>query len=184
MSMTNILIWISVGTTREHLGLALALKVPIFIVVSKVDLCTKATVERTVRQLERVLKQPGCNKVPLVVSTEDDAVTAAQQFTQSPRYREKNYCTYFVKIDSVSWYFIRKKSDDCSGSHQFHLYTVDLFSITPIFTLSSVTGENLELLKVFFNILPPLSNSKEQEELMQQLTEFQVHMMDYTVYYS
>lgn len=78
----------SVGTTREHLGLAMALKVPIFIVVSKVDLCTKATVERTVRQLERVLKQPGCNKIPLVVNGEDDAVTAAQQFAQSTRYRE------------------------------------------------------------------------------------------------
>uniref|UniRef100_A0A3B4FH97 GTP-binding protein 2 n=1 Tax=Pundamilia nyererei TaxID=303518 RepID=A0A3B4FH97_9CICH len=119
------------GTTREHLGLAMALKVPIFIVISKVDLCTRATVERTVRQLERVLKQPGCNKVPMVVSSTDDAVTAAQQFAQSP-------------------------------------------SITPIFTLSSVSGESLDLLKVFFNIIPPLSNSKEQEELMQQLTEFQV----------
>nr|XP_019962722.1 PREDICTED: GTP-binding protein 2-like [Paralichthys olivaceus] len=119
------------GTTREHLGLAMALKVPIFIVVSKVDLCSRGTVERTVRQLERVLKQPGCNKVPMVVSNPDDAVTAAQQFTQST-------------------------------------------CITPIFTLSAVSGESLNLLKVFLNILPPLSNSKEQEELMQQLTEFQV----------
>ncbi|NP_001338603.1 GTP-binding protein 2b [Danio rerio] len=119
------------GTTREHLGLAMALKVPIFIVVSKVDLCGKSTVEKTVRQLERVLKQPGCNKIPMVVANPDDAVTAAQQFAQSS-------------------------------------------SVTPIFTLSSVSGENLDLLKVFFNILPPLSNSKEQEELMQQLTEFQV----------
>ncbi|XP_060922566.1 GTP-binding protein 2b [Limanda limanda] len=119
------------GTTREHLGLAMALKVPIFIVVSKVDLCSRGTVERTVRQLERVLKQPGCNKVPMLVSSPDDAVTAAQQFTQST-------------------------------------------CITPIFTLSAVSGESLNLLKVFLNILPPLSNSKEQEELMQQLTEFQV----------
>lgn len=61
----------------------MALKVPIFIVVSKVDLCSSGTVERTVRQLERVLKQPGCSKVPLVVSSPDDAVTAAQQFTQT-----------------------------------------------------------------------------------------------------
>ncbi|CAL8297534.1 unnamed protein product [Merluccius merluccius] len=126
-----------VGTTREHLGLAMALKVPIFIVVTKVDVCTRATVERTVRQLERVLKQPGCNKVPLVVDGADDAVTAAQQFAQSP-------------------------------------------NITPIFSVSSVSGESLDLLKVFFNILPPLSNSKEQEELMQQLTEFQVDEI-YTV---
>lgn len=49
-----------------------------------------------------------------------------------------------------------------------------LYSVTPIFTLSSVSGESLDLLKVFLNILPPLTNSKEQEELMQQLTEFQV----------
>uniref|UniRef100_A0A8C4GWL5 Tr-type G domain-containing protein n=1 Tax=Dicentrarchus labrax TaxID=13489 RepID=A0A8C4GWL5_DICLA len=125
------------GTTREHLGIAMALKVPIFIVISKVDLCTRATVERTVRQLERVLKQPGCNKVPMVVGSTDDAVTAAQQFAQSP-------------------------------------------NITPIFTLSSVSGESLDLLKVFFNTIPPLSNSKEQEELMQQLTEFQVDEI-YTV---
>lgn len=79
------------GTTREHLGLAMALKVPIFIVISKVDLCTRATVERTVRQLERVLKQPGCNKVPMVVSSTDDAVTAAQQFAQSPKYETLTY---------------------------------------------------------------------------------------------
>ncbi|XP_015260022.1 PREDICTED: GTP-binding protein 2-like [Cyprinodon variegatus] len=119
------------GTTREHLGLAMALKVPIFIVVSKVDLCSRGTMEKTVRQLERVLKQPGCNKVPMMVLSPDDAVTAAQQFAQS----------------------------SC---------------ITPIFTLSSVSGESLDLLKVFLNILPPLSNSKEQEDLMQQLPEFQV----------
>ncbi|XP_048104052.1 GTP-binding protein 2-like [Alosa alosa] len=125
-----------VGTTREHLGLAMALKVPIFVVVSKVDVCVcgsgaRGALERTLRQLERLLKQPGCAKVPLLVANADDAVTAAQQFTQS-------------------------------------------HSVTPIFTLSSVTGENLDLLKVFLNVLPPLSNSKEQEELMQQLTEFQV----------
>ncbi|TNN37027.1 GTP-binding protein 2 [Liparis tanakae] len=71
------------GTTREHLGLAMALKVPIFIVVSKVDLCSRGAVDRTVRQLERLLKQPGCNKLPMGVASADDAVTAAQQFTQS-----------------------------------------------------------------------------------------------------
>ena len=58
-----------------------------------------------------------------------------------------------------------------------------LCSITPIFTLSSVSGESLDLLKVFLNILPPLSNSKEQEELMQQLTEFQVQLILFLSYY-
>ncbi|XP_075451228.1 GTP-binding protein 2 [Ascaphus truei] len=52
--------------------------------------------------------------------------------------------------------------------------------ITPIFALSSVSGESLDLLKVFLNVLPPLTNSREQEELMQQLPEFQVDEI-YTV---
>ena len=78
------------GTTREHLWLAMALEVPIFIVISKVDLCSRTTVERTVQQLERVLKQSCCNKVPMVVGSTDDAVTAAQQFAQFPKYDPNN----------------------------------------------------------------------------------------------
>lgn len=76
----------------------MALKVPIFIVVSKVDLCSSSTVERTVRQLERVLKQPGCNKVPMVVSNPDDAVTAAQQFTQSTWCVQVLYQCWFLLV--------------------------------------------------------------------------------------
>jgi len=71
---------LAVGTTKEHLGFALALGVPTFVVVTKVDTCRATQVERTLRQLERTLKGPGCRKVPLRVETEDDAVTAATNF--------------------------------------------------------------------------------------------------------
>lgn len=135
----------------------MALKVPIFIVISKVDLCTRATVERTVRQLERVLKQPGCNKVPMVIGSKDDAVMAVQQFVQSPKY------VIYIPININKMFKDTCPDQDC----------VPPVSITPIFTLSSVSGESLDLLKVFLNVIPPLSNSKEQEELMEQLTEFQ-----------
>lgn len=154
----------------------MALKVPIFIVISKVDLCTRATVERTVRQLERVLKQPGCNKVPMVVSSTDDAVTAAQQFAQSPRY-ETHKCSFPFNNMQLSLHsFYNKYCKQKLESNHFYFFLKLSLSITPIFTLSSVSGESLDLLKVFFNIIPPLSNSKEQEELMQQLTEFQVSL--------
>ena len=75
----------SVGTTKEHLGFALALRVPIFVVVSKVDQCRPQQVERCVRQVERLLKSPGCKKIPFRVENEDDAVTAASSF-HSERY--------------------------------------------------------------------------------------------------
>ncbi|CAH1791267.1 unnamed protein product [Owenia fusiformis] len=66
-----------VGTTREHLGLALALEVPIFVVISKVDICSQRVVKRTLEQLERLLKSPGSKKVPMRVESEDDAIMAA-----------------------------------------------------------------------------------------------------------
>ena len=37
-------------------------------------------IEKTITQLEKILKSPGCNKVPLRIKTEDDAITAATNF--------------------------------------------------------------------------------------------------------
>ena len=68
------------GTTKEHLGFALALGVPIFVVISKVDMCPASQVEKTVKQMEKILKSPGCKKVPMRIECDDDAVTAASNF--------------------------------------------------------------------------------------------------------
>ncbi|XP_014673752.1 PREDICTED: GTP-binding protein 2-like isoform X2 [Priapulus caudatus] len=123
------------GTTKEHLGLALALQVPIFVMVSKIDLCSASVIERTTQQLERVLKSPGCKKVPFRIHGRDDAITAASCFTG------ENYCT------------------------------------APIFFTSSVTGENLDLLTTFLNVLPQFSSLKEREQKIQDHPEFQIDSM-------
>jgi GTPase len=56
------------------------------------------------------------------------------------------------------------------------LSTIKCFSfrITPIFTISSVTGKNMDLLTKFLNVLPSMKNVKEREKLTQDNTEFQV----------
>lgn len=46
--------------------------------------------------------------------------------------------------------------------------------IAPIFQVSCVTGENLDLLYKFLNTVPPLHSSHSQESLEQQLAEFHV----------
>ena len=48
--------------------------------VTKIDMCRHSQVERTVKQLEKLLKSPGCKKVPFRVENDDDAVTAASSF--------------------------------------------------------------------------------------------------------
>ncbi|EDO48451.1 predicted protein [Nematostella vectensis] len=119
-----------VGTTKEHLGLAMALKVPTLIIITKTDICTPAMLQRTTRLVERILQSPACNKVPIRVLAEEDAEDAAENFA--------------------------------SGQ------------VTPIFTLSCVTGENLSLLKKFLKVLPPVMSSADQEKLAQEITQYKI----------
>lgn len=51
-----------------------------FVVITKIDMCRRFMIERTVSQLEKILKSPGCNRVPLRIKSEDDAMTAAANF--------------------------------------------------------------------------------------------------------
>ncbi|KDR21701.1 GTP-binding protein 2 isoform X1 [Zootermopsis nevadensis] len=116
-----------VGMTQEHLALATALDVPFFITITKTDVTTPAD---TLLSLEAMLKSAGCRKVPLVVTNEDDVITA--------------------------------------GSNQL------AENIVPIFCVSNVTGDGLELLTKFLHVLPPGISVKEKERLEQELCEFQI----------
>lgn len=69
-----------VGMTKEHLGLALALNVPVFVVITKIDMCPGNVLQNTIKLLHKVLKSPGCRKIPVMVQNEDDVVLAATNF--------------------------------------------------------------------------------------------------------
>ncbi|XP_029410940.1 GTP-binding protein 1 isoform X2 [Nannospalax galili] len=77
-----------VGMTKEHLGLALALNVPVFVVVTKIDMCPANILQETLKLLQRLLKSPGCRKIPVLVQTKDDVIVTASNFS-SERYREE-----------------------------------------------------------------------------------------------
>lgn len=64
----------------EHLGLALALNVPVFVVVTKIDMCPPNVLQDTLKLLSRVLKSPGCRKIPMMIQNKDDVVVSATNF--------------------------------------------------------------------------------------------------------
>jgi len=66
-----------VPMTQEHLGIAVALQVPFFVVLTKVDVTPRDKLQATLDSLEQVLKSIGANKAPLVIRSNDDAITAA-----------------------------------------------------------------------------------------------------------
>lgn len=66
-----------IGMSKEHLGVALALSIPVFITISKIDMCPPQILEATIKQLSKVLRSPGCRKTPVFVETMDQVVDCA-----------------------------------------------------------------------------------------------------------
>lgn len=56
-----------VGMCKEHLGVALALKVPVFFVVTKVDICPGHVLQHSLATLSSILRKPGIKKKPYMV---------------------------------------------------------------------------------------------------------------------
>ncbi|RKO87815.1 P-loop containing nucleoside triphosphate hydrolase protein [Blyttiomyces helicus] len=98
-----------IGMTKEHLGLTLALQVPVFIVVTKIDMCPKNVLETTIKQLIKILKSSGCRKIPMFIKTVGDVLVTAGNFVSE--------------------------------------------RVCPIFQVSNVSGEGLDLLRLFLNVV-------------------------------
>lgn len=58
--------------TKEHLGVVLALEIPLIVVVSKIDLVPENVAERTKKELFRILKSPAAKQQPIQIKDESD----------------------------------------------------------------------------------------------------------------
>ncbi|RYP52968.1 hypothetical protein DL768_001962 [Monosporascus sp. mg162] len=99
-----------IGMSKEHLGIALALNVPIMVVVTKIDICPPNILEQTIQQITKILKSPAARKLPIFIRNREECINTATQFVSQ--------------------------------------------RLCPIFQVSNVTGENLDLVRTFLNILP------------------------------
>ncbi|KAM6525037.1 hypothetical protein FALCPG4_010600 [Fusarium falciforme] len=99
-----------IGMSKEHLGIALALNVPVMVVVTKIDICPPNILEQTITQITKIMKSPGARKIPTFIKTREECINTATQFVSQ--------------------------------------------RICPVFLVSNVTGENLDLVRTFLNILP------------------------------
>jgi len=69
--------------TKEHLGLVVALKIPFFVVLTKIDITPHERTIRTIQELKKLLKIPGVSKVPLMVKDKEDPIVAALNIEKS-----------------------------------------------------------------------------------------------------
>jgi GTPase len=57
--------------TKEHLVITLALKIPLFIVITKIDISPKSVYEETLSKLVKILKSPSVQKAPIIIKDND-----------------------------------------------------------------------------------------------------------------
>lgn len=88
-----------IGMTKEHLGLALALNVPVLVCITKVDMCPPNVLESTVKQVTKILKSNGCRKIPVFVKNMEDVILTSQNFVS------ERVCPVF-QISNVSGFGI------------------------------------------------------------------------------
>lgn len=69
-----------IGMSKEHLSVALALNVPVVCVVTKIDSTPPNVLDQTLKQLSKLLRSPGCRKVPVYVKDRGMSCALAKSF--------------------------------------------------------------------------------------------------------
>jgi len=79
--------------TKEHIGVAIALEIPLFVVITKVDLAPEDVLKKTLKDLFKILRHPQCGKMPLLVKKDADLDTC---FNKSAGVLQSRICPVFV----------------------------------------------------------------------------------------
>ncbi|MHA2249338.1 MAG: GTP-binding protein [Candidatus Kariarchaeaceae archaeon] len=126
--------------TKEHLGLVISLKIPVFVIVTKIDMTPDRKKKETLTDLKKILKIPGISRVPLIVKNNSDAVVAAININ-------KNSVIPVFEISAVTGQGIsnltqflellpsRTKTEEIESSKEFRAYIDDIFSVSGVGTV-------------------------------------------------
>src|SRR5947207_2966161 len=66
-----------IGMSKEHLGIAVALNVPVLVVITKIDMTPPNILQQTINQLTKILKSPGSRKIPIFINSKEEVISTA-----------------------------------------------------------------------------------------------------------
>ena len=120
--------------TREHIGLVLSLKIPIIIIYTKMDLAPKNIIEQNLTQINTFFSKR--TKKDVVIMNNDNGI-ASDKGNDNVNVNDK--------VDSILKNYI---SND--------------FKKIPLFPISNVNGNGIDIMKSFLNNLPVLINYSDR----------------------
>lgn len=130
-----------IGMTKEHLGLALALNIPVFAVITKIDMCPPNILENTIKQLSQVLKSNGCRKIPMFVNSANDVLLSANNFVSErvcPIFQISNVTGAGIDLLKMFLNLLKGCSDTKYATNMPAEYLItDTFSVPGVGTVVS-----------------------------------------------
>ncbi|KAF2029258.1 hypothetical protein EK21DRAFT_101324 [Setomelanomma holmii] len=128
-----------VGMSKEHLGIALALNVPVMVCITKIDICPPQILEQTITQLTKILKSPGARKIPVFIKNREECINTASQFVSSricPIFQVSNVTGH--NLDLVRTFLnILPHHGNYDSSAPLEFYVNDTFSVPFVGTVVS-----------------------------------------------
>ncbi|PWN28593.1 P-loop containing nucleoside triphosphate hydrolase protein [Jaminaea rosea] len=140
-----------IGMSKEHLGVALALSIPVFITVTKIDMCPPQILEATIKQLTKVLKSPGCRKTPVFVETMEQVVDCALRLSKEricPIFQISNVTGHNIPLLRTFLNILPQSSiSKFDPASSFELQISDIFSVPFVGTVVSgvITGGSVKI---------------------------------------
>ncbi|CAI6332434.1 unnamed protein product [Periconia digitata] len=128
-----------VGMSKEHLGIALALNVPVMVVITKIDICPPQILEQTITQLTKILKSPGARKIPIFIKNREECINTATQFVSRricPIFQVSNVTGHNLDLVRTFLNILPHHGNyDSSAPLEFHVN--DTFSVPFVGTVVS-----------------------------------------------
>jgi len=144
-----------IGTFKEHLGISVALKIPIIIVFTKVDMAPKPVAEMSINEVIKMLKMPGIDKIPFMVKDESDLIVASKNIANGrivPIFIVSNKTGEGIDLLKKFMNFLPKRINwEERRKEKFMLYIDDIFRVAGVGTVISglinrgIIKENEEL---------------------------------------
>ena len=125
--------------TKEHLGLLIALRIPFFVVLTKVDMTPAPVTKKTIESIKKILKIPGVSKIPMMIDGLDDVVLASRNIYTGnviPVFSVSNnkgtgleYLQNFLRLLPI------KETQPDRKDDPFKAYIDDIYSVSGVGTV-------------------------------------------------
>lgn len=154
--------------TKEHLGIAIALEIPFFVVITKTDMVEEEILKNTIKDISRLLKSNAVNKKPIIVDyNEKIDKNLINKITKDSNEKEKDH----ERRSNANEELTEKEDKDVAKFVELMKTGV----ICPIFRISSIINYGIKHLTKFISSLKSRASEIPGLGKYNEKVEFDIH---------